>query len=516
MSSPAQRSVPFKIISLLAAGCLSVGALVGCAPAGSQQQGSSDDDAATTLIVARTADVDKLDPHLATDFQTVQTLGLVYSRLVTTDADGKIAPDLASEWTVSEDGKQVTFTLRRGVKWHDGSPFTAADVKATLERILDEKTAAVARSNLTMITGVESPDDQTVQLTLSAPSTALLYSLASTNASVVQASAIEADTVASKPVGTGPYAWDKWTQGQQIRLKKTGGGQPATLEFRVIPEESSILSGMKSGAFQIGLISDPAIARRATDDGYTLKKQPSLAYHALMLNGRRGPLKEQKVRQAISCAVDRDELIKTAAFGDGTPTGPITSPAYVYDSYDGLPCEPGDTEAAKRLLAEAGHQDGFELNTIVMSGDYASAVPEGQNLKSQLAEIGVELQLKQLSSAPYVNAWLAGDYDAAVALNGGSQDPYLMYGRYWGEGASLTKPAGTTSEPLAQLLAEGNATDDEAERQQVFGDLQKQLLVESPWVWTFRSDDYYLVGKTVTGFSPRADQSLISLADTKA
>ena len=111
--------------------------------------------------------------------------------------------------------------------------------------------------------------------------------------------------------------------------KKYYGGAPkiGTLQFRVIPDESSILSGMKAGAFQLGLISDPRWPPSRASDKFTLVKQPALSYHALMLNGRNGPLKNVRVRQAIACAVDRNQVMQTAAYGDGTVTGPITSPA---------------------------------------------------------------------------------------------------------------------------------------------------------------------------------------------
>jgi peptide/nickel transport system substrate-binding protein len=146
-------------------------ALAACSPAGSGSSGSSGSKSSGgTFVVARTGDVDKLDPQLATAFQTIETLGLVYSTLVTTDNSGTIVPGLASKWTTSADGKTVTFTLRTGVKFQDGTPFSSADVKASLERILDQKTGAVARSNLLAIQTVDAPDAATVVLHLAAPS----------------------------------------------------------------------------------------------------------------------------------------------------------------------------------------------------------------------------------------------------------------------------------------------------------------------------------------------------------
>jgi peptide/nickel transport system substrate-binding protein len=471
-------------------------------------------------VVARTGDIDKLDPHVATAFTTIATLGLVYESLVSTDDNGKLIPALATKWTVSDDGKTSTFDLRQNVTWQDGDPFTSADVKASLDRILDEKTAAVARSNLTSITGVDTPDDHTAVLHLSTPNTAIFYALSSVNSSIVHDKDITTGTVGKTPDGTGPFAWGSWDQGQQVSLKANPdywGGSPkvATLEFRVIPSESSTLSGMKAGAFQLGQLSDPSVAAQAEGaSGFKLVKQPSMSYHTLMLNGRRPPLDNIKVRQAIACAVDRQQVIDTAAFGDGKVTGPITSPGYQYSPTDGLPCKPGDIDAAKKLLADAGHADGFTLKTIVMTGNYATAVAEGQNLQAQLKQIGVNLQLQQMPTSPYVQAWLDADFDAAVARNGGSSDPYLMYGRYFTDGGSLAGPAGLESKTLNDLLVKGNTTDDESVRQTTYQQLQQELLKESPWVWVFSEDDYYLVSDKASGFTARADESLINLATT--
>ncbi len=507
----------------LAVGCagLLALALAACSPGGSSNSGSgSTPKAGGTYVVARTGDVDKLDPQLATAFQTVETLDLVYDRLVRIDGKGNLQPDLATKWKTSDDGKTVTFTLRDGVKWHDGDAFTADDVVASLKRILDQSTGAVGRSNLATISDVQGSGN-TVTLTLSKPNQALLYSLAAVNASILHTKDITANTVAQQPDGTGPFKWDKWDQGQQVTLKSNSAyfdGAPliGTLEFRVIPAESSIVSGMKAGAFQLGLLSDPTVADQVQNtSSYKLIKQPALAYHALMLNGAKGPLTDVRVRQAIACAVDRNQVVKTAANGDGSVTGPITSPAFKYSATDGLPCKPGDTAAAKKMLSDAGYGNGFTLNTIVETGEYATAVAEAQNLQSQLSAIGVQLQLQQLTTAPYVKAWLAADYDAAVALNGGSYDPYLMYGRYFTTGGSLAKPAGITSTALNDLLVKGNSTSDQAQRQDTYKQLQQELLKESPWVWMFTSDDFYVASTKAQQFTPRADGTLISLAASK-
>lgn len=508
------------IVRTVAALSLAVGLLAACNPSGSNDDGGDAGNAGKPLVLARTADVDKLDPAQATAFHTVQTLGIIYDRLVTTDEGGKIVPGLAEKWEIGPDGKVVTFTLRKGVKWHNGDAFTAADVKATLDRILDEKTAAVGRSNLLAIEHVEAKDDSTVVLHLKEPNAALLYALSQVNASILHAADITAGTVAQKPNGTGPFSFDTWNQGQQLTLKANsayfdGAPKAPSLQLRVIPSEASILAGMRAGTFNVGLVSDPGVAKQGRfDEKFDQTAQPALSYHALMLNGRRKPLDNVKVRQAIACAVDRQQVIDTAAFGDGEVTGPITSPAFTYDPTKGLPCTPGDAEGAKKLLGESGVKTPVTINTIVQTGEYATSTAEAQNLQSQLGKIGVNLKLQQLPNGPYVETWLAANYDAAVALNGGSSDPYLMYGRYFTTGGSLSKPAGITSAKLNELLVKGNGTTDEAARKATYGELQAQLLTESPWVWMFRGDDYYLLSKGLQGFKARPDGSLISLAKT--
>lgn len=503
--------------------------LAACDPGGSSSadaggdgdQGASD----TTFVVARTGDLDMLDPHRATAFQTIQTMGLVYESLVRVDPDGNLEPALATEWEVAGDGRTVTFQLRPDISFHGGQELTSEDVKASIDRILDEQTGAVARSNLLAIETVETPDDQTAVLRLRQPDNALLFALAGVNAAIADAEDIAgtggegAGTIGQEPNGTGPFAFEAWEQGQRTSLTANpdywdGAPSLAGLEFRVIPDEASILAGMRAGNFHLGTVTDPGVARQAEGDDLELARQPTLAYHTFMLNGRRPPLDQLEVRQAIACAVDRQQVIDTALFGEGEPTGPITSPAFDYDATGGLPCQPPDLDTARQLLDRAGHAEGVTLKTLVMTGGYATAVNQAQNLQSQLAEIGVNLELEQLPTSQYVQRWLDADYDATVALNGGRYDPYLMYGRYFTKGGSLTGPGGLDAPELDQLLTQGNATADDAERQRIYQQFQQEALRLSPWIWLFQGQDYYLLHTDVQDFTPMPDQSLRFLQAT--
>ncbi len=502
---------------ILTATALTAAAVGACSPAGSRDAGGGSEggeERPGPFVVARTADVDLLDPARATAFPTVQTLDLVYDTLLETDDGGELRAGLATKWAVGDEGRTVTLTLREGVEFHNGETFTAADAKATLERVLDKETSSVVASYLGNVEAIEAPDDTTLVIRLSRPDAALLNVLTYVGTSILSGKDIEAGTVQRKVNGTGAFRWASWDQGQKVVLTANRGfwgGAPKLnrVELRVIPDESSILSGMNAGSLDLGIISDPSVSKQVDTDRLQLISQGTLAYHTLQLNGRRGPLRKLEARQAIACAVNRDEVIDTAFFGNAEVTGPITSPAFRYDAVQGLPCSaPPDLETAKDLLAKAGYPDGFRLDTIVMVGNYATATNVAQSLQAQLDKIGVRLRLQQQQSNVYVENWLGAKYDAALAKNGGSTDPYLMYGRYFTTDGSLSMPAGLADKGLDKLLRDANATTDDDRRQQLFDQLQQELLRLSPWVWLVSDQSYYLVGKDVQGFKALPTDSL--------
>ena len=516
MTTLRRRTGPLAVLVTVA-----LAVAVGCNPDpnADQESASEKGNRAFSLTVARTADVDTLDPSQATAFQTVQTLELIYDRLLATDDDGELVPELAEKWNVSDGGKTLTFRLQRGVKFHDGSDFTSSDAKATLERNLDEETASVVASYLGNIDEVQDPEPHKLVLKLAQPDAGLLTALTMTGNSILSEEDIESGNLGKKgaePNGTGPFEWTTWEQNQRLQLDRNddywnGPAQAKGLDFRVIPDESSIVSGMEAGNFDLGLVSDPAVARQADSKKVRQLSEPTLSYHTLQLNSTEGPLQSKEARQAIACAVDRQDIIDSVYFGDAQETGPINSPAYPYHPTDDLPCKPGDLDAARDLLAAAGYPDGFSLHTIVMTGSYSTATNIAQSLKAQLSKIGVELELDRQPADSYVTSWSEADHDAALALNGGSTDPYLMYNRYFTTDGSLATAAAYQSEELNDLLQQGNRTTNKQEREQIFDDLQATLLEDSPWVWLFNNQMHYLTRPDLRSFVPMPTESLEKL-----
>jgi peptide/nickel transport system substrate-binding protein len=472
------------------------------------------------LVMARAADATGLDPHTSTAFASFRLLELIYEPLVNLDANLNVVPALAESWAFSDDAMQLTMNLRQGVTFHDGSEFTAADVVASFERILDEETAAAARANYLSIESIDTPDDYTVVFNLSTADVPLLAAMATANAAIMPSELIESGDFASQAIGTGPFKLDEWVPEERTTLSANAdwwGDGPYVdgLEIRIIPDEASILAALRAGEIDFALLNDPLIATLLIgDDTVVLNSVPAISYHVLQLNASREPMDKLEVRQAMSCAIDRQEVLDVASLGEGTVTGPLTIPAFQIP-LDEFFCYTKDLDKARELMAQAGMEDGFTIKVIAAAAEPPTALSEAQNIQAQLAEIGITVEIESLELSVYVDRWLAGDFDAAVALNGGRPDPYTMYARYWTASGNLQGVANYIDDTLDSLMAAGKAETDPAARLQIFTDFQKHLVEMAPWIWLYNGYEYTAQQPYVTGFVPTPTDSLIYLAQTK-
>ncbi|EUB96649.1 ABC-type transporter, periplasmic subunit [Rhizobium sp. CF080] len=472
---------------------------------------------AASLKMAWKQDATGLDPHKQTAFSSIRLLELIYEPLVRFDKDLQIVPAVAASWEFAPDAKQLTFKLNPNAKFQDGKAVTAADVKASFERVLDEKTAAAARANYLSIASIETPDDKTVVFKLSQPDVPLLAAMASINAAIVPAAEITAGTIGTKALGSGPFKLDKWEPNSKETLstnKDWAGGKVAIdgIDISVLPDETAILAALRTKQVDFALINDPLVATLVPKEAsLVLNRTPVLAYHVLQMNPSRKPMDNLAVRQAISCAIDRKDVLDTASVGEGKVTGPLTMPGYTSDA-SALFCYKQDIAKAKKLMADAGFANGFSATVIAANGEPATAAAEAQVLQSQLAEIGVKLNIKMMELNVYVDAWLKGDFDMAVALNGGRADPYPMYNRYWTKTGNLQKVANYIDDTLDSLMQKGRVETDPAKRKVIFADFEKHLVEVSPWVWLYTSYSYTAQQKNVQGFVPTPEGSLFGLS----
>ena len=471
---------------------------------------------AAKLRMAWAQDATGLDPHKQTAFSSLRLLELIYEPLVRLDAELKIVPGIAKSWAFSADGKELTFKLDPKAKFQNGAAVTPADVKASFERILDEKTGAANRANYLSIASIETPDAETVTFKLSQPDAPILTAMTDTNSSIVPAADIAAGTIGTKAVGSGPFKQERWDPNSKEILtanKDWAGGATGVegIEISVLPDETAILAAMRTGQIDFALLNDPLIATLVPKEPkLQLNRAPVLAYHVLQLNPARKPMNELAVRQAISCAVDRQAVLDTASLGEGKVTGPLTMPFFASDP-NTLFCYKRDVEKAKKLMADAGMTGGFTATVIAATGEPPTAAAEAQVLQAQLAEIGVKLDIKMMELNVYVDTWLKGDFDMAIALNGGRPDPYTMYNRYWTKNGNLQKVSNFADDTLDALLQKGRVETDPEKRKAIFADFDKELAEKSPWVWLYTSYGYTAQQKNVQGFVPMPTGSLASL-----
>src|SRR5213592_1402706 len=338
-----------------------------CAPAGpaAKSPSSGQPKRGGTLILARSGEVTNLDPHKVPAFTSARVFELVYSYLMRLDENLGVQPDLADSMpTTSADGKTVTVKLRGGVKFHNGDPLTSADVKYTFDRILDAKTAAVARSFFTDVDTITAPDPTTVVFNLKNPNAALIAYMAHPNTGIVSKKIGEANADLSKKetaIGSGPFKLAEWVPDNFMRFEANKdyyvSGQPYLdgIRINVVPDETSITAALRTKAADMAIVTDAKVARTLRNESaIALSAKPSLSYNLLFLNTKRAPLSNVKVRQAIAYAIDRKAIIDAVAFGEGEVAGPIapalTNYALPTSQY---PLYTRDVNKAKQLLTEA-------------------------------------------------------------------------------------------------------------------------------------------------------------------
>jgi peptide/nickel transport system substrate-binding protein len=367
---------------------------------------------------------------------------------------------------------------------------------------------------------MEAPDDLTVVFNLNTPDVPILAAMASTNAVILSSEVIASGDPALVTTGTGPFKLESWTPEENTQLSANAawwGDGPFVdgIEIRIIPDESSILAALRAGTVDFALLNDPLIATLLINDSdVVLQRTPTLSYNVLQLRAVIEPLDQLEVRQAISCAIDRQEIVDSAALGEGRVTGPLTMASFALPT-DELFCYEQDLDRAMELMATAGLADGFTLDVILANAEPPVASSIAQVIASQLEAINITVNIEALEFSTYVDRWLVGDFTAAVALNGGRTDPYTMYSRYWQYDARFQPTAGYIDDTLDDLMKRGQVETDFDTRYEIFRELQVHLAETSPWVWLYAPYSYTAHQSNVSGWQPAANDSFYYLSSVQ-
>ncbi|MFT4042073.1 MAG: ABC transporter substrate-binding protein [Gordonia sp. (in: high G+C Gram-positive bacteria)] len=514
-----RKSTPPRRGRILAAGTAAIAALttlVGCSGSSDPvaDHGSATANPDATLVVGISADPTQMLPWTETSVQSLQVLSQIYATLLNTDDHDQIAPGLAGLPAITDNGGTYTFTLKPGLKFANGSALDSTDVKYTFDQIINPATKATSASYFASVASVTAPNPTTVVVHMKHPDASFPAGLTNISTAIVP-SDVPVSTLTTTPDASGPYTFVSRTPNESITLQRNPNyyaGTPGTakLQFRIIPNDQSMVSALRTGSVDLAIFDNPVTAKTATSNTVTIAKVPSLQYHVLQLRASSPLLSDVNTRLAIQCAISRQDVINSAALGAGAATGPITSPQFRSDPND-QPCPDKNEAKAKQYLAKAGKPGGFTLNLITSQGLYSSAVDEAQSIQSQLGAVGIKVNVDTLDSNTYVQRWLAGDFDAAIAANSGNADPSIMYARYFTSDGRFNKVAGYSSSTLDQLFTQGIETTDAAKRAAIYHKISQELVNNAAWVWLFTPTKYIALNTSVHGFSARTDADLSTL-----
>lgn len=427
--------------------------------------------ARTDLVLGMPLEPPHLDPTAGAAAAIDEVLyANVFEGLTRIGSRGEVLPALAQSWTVSDDGKVYVFTLRAGVKFHDGTDFNAEDVKFSLDRARGDASTNAQKGLFAAIDAVDVVDPTTVKVSLKIPQGSFLYNLGWGDAVMVAPES--AATNMSDPVGTGPFRFGGWARGSSITIVRSDDywGEPVALEraeFRIIPDAAAAIPALLSGDvqalpnFQLG----DALPQVQSDSRFEVVIGSTEGETVLSTNNKRPPFDKLEVRQAIAHAIDRKAIIDGATGGFGVPIGSHFAPhhpAYV----DLTGTYPHDIVKAKELLKQAGLENGFKATLKLPPVSYAR--DGGQIVASQLREIGIDLEIIPVEWADWLKqVFTDKDYDLSIVAHTEPND-IDIYSRkdYYFQ---YDNPA------FDKIIEELNLTSDEARRNELYGEAQKIL-----------------------------------------
>ena len=341
----------------------------------------------------------------------------IFEGLTRIDRNGAVLPALAESWEVSEDGKRYSFKLRAGVTFHDGSSFEASDVVFALERARGEDSVNAQKALFEPIDSIAAAGDDGVVITLKRPTGNFLFNMGWGDAVIVAPETAGANK--SNPVGTGPFKFRRWVQGDRVELERYDDywGTPVQLSdatFKFIPDPAAAAAAMLAGDID-AFANFPApeiLAQFEADPRFDVVIGTTEGETILSTNNARVPFDDIRVRQAIAHTLDRGAVIDGAMFGYGTPIGSHFAPHHpAYIDLTGH--SPHDLEKARALLAEAGYAEGFDATLKLPPPSYARR--GGEIIAAQLAEIGIHLEIIPMEWAQWLEqVFRARDYDLTI------------------------------------------------------------------------------------------------------
>jgi peptide/nickel transport system substrate-binding protein len=477
------------------------------------------------IVEGTIGEASTLIPILAADSSSHAVAGQIYNGLVKYDKNFTIVGDLAESFSISPDGLEITFNLRRGVKWHDGAPFTSRDVLYTYRVIIDPKTPTAYSEDFKQVKRVEASDEHTVRVVYATP---FAPSLASWNTSILPAHLLEGKDItksplARQPVGTGPYCFKEWVPGQKIVLEANPHyfeGRPyiSRYIYRIIPDSSTMYMELKSGSIDLMNLSPVQYARQTVSSQFAARfnkyRYPSSGYVYMGYNLRHPLFKDKQIRQALTAAINKDELIHGVLFGMGQKAhGPIVPGRWAYNPNV---CDIAyNPQLAMQLLAKAGwtekNADGVLVKdgkpfsfTILTNQGNQQRLLTAQIIQQRLRFVGIDVKIRIVEWATFLKEFVdKGNFEVIMLGWSTSPDPDMF--DVWH--SSKTRPGelnfiGFKSDEVDRLLEEGRRTFDIEKRKRAYHRIQEILAEEQPYTFLYVPDALPVVSARILGVEP--------------
>jgi peptide/nickel transport system substrate-binding protein len=458
------------------------------------------------LVVGGTAEASGLDPRRVNDVPSFHRIWTMFESLLVFEKDLSYAPRLATEWSFSDDGSVITFKLREGVTFHDGTPFTSADVKYTIDWMTNENNPVLNRQLWSSLSQVDTPDAMTVVVTLDPVNVWALNALA--RLPIVPAALGELDSFPSNPVGTGPFEFVEWVRDDRLVVRAYDGywdserGNIDEVVIRTIPEDAARLLAFEAGEIDLyhGQVVPLELGRLAAETNW-LTRTTGLGWTYLGFNFLSEPLNDARVRQAFYHLLPAEAIVQRIYNGLGTVSDSPIAPESIYYNPN-VPRYAYDVERARALITEAGVAPG---TTVRLHTNSANAVrlQIAEVLQNEAAKIGINVQIIGEEFGAFIERVMAPtrDFDLFILGWAGNVDPdYATYGLFK-TGASNNYISYSNAR-VDELLDLGRLTPPGTpESIAIYQEVQAQLMTDVPFAFFNNSEEVGLIQEWISGWS---------------
>lgn len=453
------------------------------------------------LVIALMSSPTNLDVRVGADNVSGRMFDLIYSGLIKVTPNFDYAPDVAEKWETPDD-KTIVFHLNPNAKFQNGQPVKAADVKWTLESMLDPNFTTSKRSGYATLDHIETPDERTVIIKLKEPNAGIFDNLTY----LIVPTGADPNVYRSKPIGAGPYKVLEYIPDDRVELEafdQWHGGAPKIkhITARIIPDSTIRVLEMERGSvnFEVNALRFENIEKFAKNPDFKVVRTPGSVYQYIAINLRDPILSKLKVRQAIAHAIDRDKIIRDIQRGYARPTETMLAEGH-WARAANLPSYPYDPAKAKQLLAEAGYPNGFTFTFKTSTDDEANQ--RAQVIQQMLKEVGITMKIQSNEMSTFFADIGKGNFQMYSLSRNGISDPDFYYVLFYSKNSPPEgQNRGYYANPrVDQLLLEGRSTFDRAKRKPKYDEIQKIIATELPYISLYMQDSVAIMRSNIDGY----------------